>query len=276
MDSKHEADLGNESTENAESLSETPGKRRSLRVPHDSDAPSGSLRAPVPQSALMRWLMSPIALIKWLYVLVLASADRKSGPTVLGVVSFAEASFFPIPQDPLFIALCLGNPKKSYWFGTITTVTSVLGGIFGWVLGYYFFAEVVEWAVNGMGWAEAWFGTPAGGNPLEAAGNTFYEGSHMHTMKGYFDGYGFFAVVVAALTPVPYKVATVASGVFELSLMELIIGSIIGRGLRFYTYSTIFYFYGDWARRVIELYFTPLSILGAILMVGGFAVLKLI
>lgn len=224
----------------------------------------------------MRVIMAPIDALKWLYVLVLASADKPSGPTVLGVVSFAEASFFPIPQDPLFFALCIGNPKKSFWFGTITTVTSVFGGIFGWVLGFYFFAGVVDAAVGALGWREAWYGTVEGGDPLSAAGQVFYADGHMHAMKQLFDEHGFVAVVIAALTPVPYKVATVASGVFELSIWELIIGSVIGRGLRFYAYSVVFYFYGEWARRLIERYFTPLSILGVLLMIGGFAVIKLI
>jgi membrane protein YqaA with SNARE-associated domain len=197
----------------------------------------------------------------------------------LGGISFAEASFFPIPPDPLLWAMCLGKRERSFWYATVTTVTSVAGGVLGWILGKYLFTDVVDWGITALNWHETWYGSEA---PLDAAqlaaakldGFAEYPKGLFHKAYVLFADYGFWALFIAALTPIPYKVATVASGVFGLGLPAVVFGSILGRGMRFFAFAGLFYWFGPWAKGFIEKHFTWISIALAVLVVAGFAALK--
>jgi len=192
-------------------------------------------------------------LIKRLYAWTISWADRPGGVWALFLLAFAESSFFPIPPDILLIALCVGAHKKSFRFAAICTLGSILGGMVGYGIGYWGY-EVI-------------------GQPIV----DFYHGQPiMDKIKAWYDTYGFWGNLAAAVTPLPYKVFTIASGVFEFHFASFLTASIIGRSLRFFCVGGLIYFVGPKVKGFIDKYFDWLAIGGMILLIGGFALLKLI
>jgi membrane protein YqaA with SNARE-associated domain len=191
--------------------------------------------------------------VRRLYDWVLHWAETPSGPTALGVLSFAEASFFPIPPDPLLMALCLGAIKKSLRFAAITTVASVVGGMVGYLIG------AGAWQALG----DFFFAYVPGVTP-ESFGK----------IQDWFNRYDFWAVFFAGLTPMPYKVFTLSSGVFAINFPIFVLASILSRGLRFFAEAGLLYFYGPPISRFIDKYFNLLAWLFGILIILGFLVLE--
>jgi len=193
-------------------------------------------------------------IVRRLYDWVLSWADTRFGTPALFVLAFLESSFFPIPPDVLQIALSAGKPKRAFWYATVNMVGSVLGAFLGFFIGYvlwtktpglqYFFFNYIP------GFTEAVF---------NRVGELYQDNA-------------FVAIFMAAFTPIPYKVFTVAAGVFNISLAALLFGSIIGRGGRFYLIGAIMYFFGPTVVTWIDRYFNLLTIVFAILLVGGFVV----
>jgi membrane protein YqaA with SNARE-associated domain len=145
-----------------------------------------------------------------LYTRAMRWARHPHAPWYLGAMSFAESSFFPIPPDVMLAPMSLARPKRAFWFATLTTVTSVLGGMLGYVIGMFFF-EMVE--------------------PLLQEGRY---GEGFALAERWFDEWGFFAVLAAGFSPIPYKVFTIAAGVLGMAFLPFVLASFIGRGLRFY------------------------------------------
>lgn len=228
---------------------------------------------------VMRW---PLRQLRRLYHWILGWAKSRFATPALFVLSFVESSFFPIPPDPLLIALCLGRRRRSIWYGAVCTLASVLGGIAGWYIGFALFGVVAD-AITAVGWAQTWFGTAAsasGLSPAEigalprAGGMTFYPDGYFHTVKLKFDENAFVAYFTAALTPIPYKVFTIGGGLFNVSLPLLVAGSILGRGLRFFGLSLLILAFGDRVKPLIEKYFDWLTVALLLLGVGGFVAIK--
>jgi membrane protein YqaA with SNARE-associated domain len=191
--------------------------------------------------------------LRRLYDWMLSFADRPGGPVALGAISFAESSFFPIPPDPLLLALCLGAPRRSLYFGLICTAASVVGGMFGYAIGWFFWEVVGDFFFHYVpGVTEASFGT----------------------VRSWYQRWGFWAVFIAGLTPIPYKVFTLSSGVFEISFPVFVIASVLSRGLRFFAEAALVYFYGPPIQRFIDEYFNRLAWAFGILLVAGFIGLK--
>lgn len=193
--------------------------------------------------------------IRRLYDWVLHWADTPQGPSALGVLSFAESSFFPIPPDPLLMALALGSPKRSLRFALITTVASVLGGILGYLLGAW------GWQLVGP-----FFFEYVPGVTPEA----------FESVRALYDRYDFWAVFLAGLTPIPYKVFTLSSGVFAISFPIFAVASGLSRGLRFFVVAGLIYLYGEPIARFIDRYFNLLTWVFGLLLVGGFLVIELV
>ena len=128
----------------------------------------------------------------------------------LGIISFAESSFFPIPPDVMLLPMCLANPLRAYWYAFITTLTSVLGGLFGYLIGKFAFDLIEPHLIN----------------------SHYYE-SYSHAVT-WFNEWGFWAIFVAGFSPIPYKIFTIAAGSLNMLLIPFILGSIIGRGGRFF------------------------------------------
>lgn len=175
--------------------------------------------------------------IKRLYDYVLSWAERKHAPTALSVISFAEASFFPIPPDPLLVALCLGKPRRSLWFAFICSAFSVLGAVFGYLIG---------WGI--------W----------EHVNNFFFEYILKEQAFKYvqvsYQNNAFLALLGAAFTPIPFKVFTIAAGVFKVNLLVLIIASALGRSARFFLEAVLILYYGPRIKDFIEKYFNILTL----------------
>lgn len=192
-------------------------------------------------------------MIRKLYDWVLGWADTRYGVPALAIVSFMESSFFPVPPDPLLMALCLGKPKKSFWYAFVCTVMSVLGGVAGYFIGWALWDLLSNFFLTYVFSEEAFS----------------YVGS-------LYEQNAFLAVLGAAVTPIPYKVFTVAAGVFHINLIYLIVASILGRSARFFVEAGLIYFFGEKIRRFIDKYFNILLTLFFVLVVLGFIIVKLL
>jgi len=191
--------------------------------------------------------------VRRLYDWVLHWAETPFGPSALGVLAGAEASFFPIPPDPLLMALCLGAPKRSLRFASIATLASVAGGVLGYLIG------ALAWtALSGF-----FFSYVPGVTP-EA----------FQSIQEFYSRYDFFAVFLAGLTPIPYKVFTLSAGVFAINFPVFVLASVLSRGLRFFVVSGLIYLYGPAIGRFIDRYFNLLTWVFGILLVLGFVVVK--
>ncbi len=191
--------------------------------------------------------------LKKLYDWVLHRADTPYGPLALFLLAFAESSFFTIPPDPLLIALCLGAIKKSWRFAFYTAVASVIGGIVGYFIGFGIW-EIVD---------SLFFKYVPG----------FTESLFQRVIANYGE-YGFWYVFLAGFTPIPYKVFTIASGVFKLNFFLFLLASNLSRSLRFFAVAALFRKFGPEIKGFIDKYFNFLAILFFILLVGGFLIIK--
>lgn len=187
-----------------------------------------------------------------LYDWVLSWAETRYGPAALGVLSFAEASFFPIPPDPLLIALALGAPRRALVFATIATVGSVIGGVVGYLLGWGVWSVVSDY----------FYAYVPGVSP-EA----------FERVGALYDQWNFWAVFVAGFTPIPFKVITLSAGVFQVSFPIFLIASVTSRGARFFLLAGLIYFFGPGIQRFIDQHFNRLVWAFLILLIGGFVVL---
>jgi membrane protein YqaA with SNARE-associated domain len=191
--------------------------------------------------------------LRRLYDWVLHWAETPYGPIALFLLAFAESSFFPIPPDALLIALCLGAIKRSWRFAAIAATASVLGGMLGYVIGFGL------WDVA----APFFFKYVPG----------FTEEVFQKVMHHYQNS-GFWYVFMAGFTPIPYKVFTIASGVFRLNFPLFVLASGISRSLRFFLVAALFRRFGPGIRSFIERYFNLLAVAFFILLFGGFLVIK--
>ena len=168
------------------------------------------------------------------------------GDWALFGIAFAESSFFPVPPDVLLIALCLGQPDRSLWFAFLCSLGSVLGGIAGYAIGYW------------------------GGRPIL---RRFFDPNRVAVVESFYDRYNAWATGIAGLTPLPYKIFTIAGGAFAVNLKIFVVASIIARSLRFFAVSLLIYFYGAPIRDFIERYLNVLSIAFVVLLVAGWWVI---
>jgi membrane protein YqaA with SNARE-associated domain len=189
--------------------------------------------------------------IRRLYDWVLGWAETPYGVPALFLMAFAESSFFPIPPDVLLIALALAIPKRSFRFAAYATLGSVLGGILGYAIGL---------------WGYQWIGADI---------VAFYNGEEvMARISDLYGEYGFWGILTAAVTPIPYKIFTIASGVFAFPFASFLGASIVGRALRFFVIALLIWQYGPPVKRFIDKYFNWLAIAFIILLVGGFYIIS--
>lgn len=191
--------------------------------------------------------------IRRLYDWVLHWAETPYGVPALFLIAFAESSFFPIPPDPLLLALCLGASKRSLRFAGVATIASVVGGMAGYAIG-----------AGAWGVAQDWFFAYVPGVTPEA-----FEG-----VRAFYDRHGFAAVFLAGLTPIPYKVFTLASGVFGINFGVFVLASFLSRGLRFFVLAVLVYRFGPPIERFIDRHFDRLVLVFSVLLVGGFVAIE--
>jgi membrane protein YqaA with SNARE-associated domain len=196
----------------------------------------------------MKWVRS-------LYDWVIGWAQTPYGVIALFLLAFAEASFFPIPPDVLLIALCVGHRERAFWFALVCTAGSVLGGIFGYLIGWGIWHSVDQLFFTYVpGFSEEVF----------------------NKVGGYYDTYNFWIVFVAAFTPIPYKVITIAAGVFGINFVMFLIASTVGRAARMFLVAGLLYLYGEPIRNFIDKYFNILTVLLIAGIIGGFVFLRVV
>ena len=149
-------------------------------------------------------------MIRKLYDWMMRTAEHPKALRALAGVSFAESSFFPIPPDAMIVPMVLATPERAWKIAGVCTIASVIGGFFGYAIGYFVFETVGEWVVRFYG--------------LQAAMSEFHD---------QFARWGLWIILVKGLTPIPYKLVTIASGAASFDLLEFFTASILSRGIRF-------------------------------------------
>lgn len=197
--------------------------------------------------------LNPLLWIRRLYDWVLHWAETPYGIPALFLLAFAEASFFPIPPDVLLIALAVAIPKKSFKIALYCTTASVLGAMLGYLIGMFFF---------------------------DAVGNRIIEFYGIHEQFEFvaqkYNENAFAAITIAGFTFIPFKVFTIAAGVFHVNIFVLFFASVLSRGARFFLLAALIYRFGPTIKEFIDKYFALLAI-GFVALLGlGFAIVKYI
>jgi len=189
--------------------------------------------------------------LRGLYDWVLHWAQTPYGSPALFLNAFSESSFFPIPPDPLLIALCLSIPDNAFKYAFICALGSVLGGGFGYLIGAQFMKVVGERIIR------------------------FYKVErHFERVKKLYSKNAFWAVSVAGFTPIPYKVFTIAAGACNIKLSTFFLASAISRSARFFLVAGLISFFGAEIKAFIDKYFNLLTIIFVILLIAGFFAIK--
>ncbi len=186
-----------------------------------------------------------------LYDWTLSKAESPHAIRILAAVAFVESSIFPIPPEILLIPLVLAAPTRAWWIAAVCTVWSVLGGMAGYAIGYMAFEEI--------------------GRPLL----DFYgKVDYFEAFKIKYNEWGAWAVLVAGVTPFPYKVITITSGATQFDLAVFTISSIVARGARFFIVAALLWKFGPPIRAFIEERFGLMTVIFFTALTGGFVVLK--
>ena len=190
-------------------------------------------------------------MLRRLYDWTMAQAESPYALWVLAGVAFIESSVFPIPPDLLMIPMIIAAPRRAFVIAGVCTVSSVLGGMFGYYIGYGLFETV---------------GRPV----LEFYGKDAY----FDEFRARYNEWGAWAVLIAGVTPFPYKVITILSGTTGLNLVVFTVASIIARGLRFFVVAALLWKFGAPIRDFIERRLGLMFTLFVVILLGGFLAVK--
>ncbi len=192
-------------------------------------------------------------MLRRLYDWTMLQAAKPHALAILALVSFIESSVFPIPPDVLLIPMILAQRERAFWIALVCTVASVAGGFFGYLIGWGLYESVGVPILNFYGYLEK-----------------FTEFQAMYNDNGAW------IVFFAGLTPFPYKVITIASGVTSLDPVVFGLASVASRGLRFFILAGLLWYWGPWIKGFIDRYFGWLTLAFFVLLIGGFALLKVL
>jgi len=182
-----------------------------------------------------------------LYQWTLSLAESRYAAWALGLISFAESSFFPIPPDPLLAVMTVAKPKKAWFYALVCTLASVAGGLLGYAIGALLFETLGKWLIQLYGY-----------------------GDRVEDVKLFFDKYGWAFILLKGLTPIPFKVVTITCGLMSYSLPLFVLLSLITRGARFFIVALLLNRFGDSIRGLLEKYFGPLLLFFLAIVVIGF------
>ncbi len=186
-----------------------------------------------------------------LYVKVMRWSAHKNAPWFLGGLSFCESFFFPIPPDVMLIPMVLARVEKAWFLAALTTVASVIGGAFGFALGWWAFDAITPW-VQSMG----------------------YWDHYIHT-KEWFEQWGLWVILLAGFSPIPYKVFTITAGAMMMSFVPFVLASIIGRGGRFFLVALVIYMGGARVEPLLRRYIDWIGWLFVFILFIVFLIVKL-
>jgi membrane protein YqaA with SNARE-associated domain len=188
-------------------------------------------------------------MLRRIYDWCIAAAHKPYALWLMGAVSFAESSFFPIPPDVMLIPMSLARPKRAWLYALVCTITSVLGGALGYAIGALLFDSVGQWLIQFYGYADK-----------------------MEAFRAGYAQYGAWIILLKGLTPIPYKLVTLSSGFAEYNFWAFIGLSVIARGGRFFMVAILLNRYGAAIREAIEKRLGLWVAIAAVLLVGGFIV----
>ena len=186
-----------------------------------------------------------------LYDRVLDWSAHPRAPAYLGALSFAESSFFPIPPDVMLAPMCLARPRRSLWYAALCTLASVAGGLAGYLIGRLAFGSIEGWLM-GSSWA------PAFEQAVQA-----------------FEDYGFWYILLAGFSPIPYKVFTISAGVVGMPVLPFLVGSLAGRGGRFFLVASLIRLGGERFASRLRDWVDWLGWVAVVLVLVGFAAWRL-
>ncbi len=189
--------------------------------------------------------------LRALYDWVLSWADSRYGVPALIVLSSTESIFFPIPPDPLLIALSLSRPRKAFLYAALCSASSVLGGVLGYFIGFYLLKSIGDPIIALYGVAEKY-----------------------QIVQEYYRAYDAWAIGIAGFTPIPYKVFTISAGAFHINFLVFLIASILSRSTRFFIEAALIHRFGPSIKSFIERYFNLLTMVFIVLLVVGFFLFK--
>lgn len=184
--------------------------------------------------------------LKILYNWTMQLANNPRAIWLLGFVSFIEAIFFPIPPDVLLIPMILANIKRAWLYAFVTTITSVVGGLVGYAIGYLAYAQVAEPLLLSLG-----------------------KQSAMSLFSNSINENGFLIVLTAGISPIPFKVVSVMSGFTNMPVLIFLLSALLGRATRFFVVATLLKYYGETIRSFIETYLGWLFLILIALIVVG-------
>jgi membrane protein YqaA with SNARE-associated domain len=190
-------------------------------------------------------------MLKRLYERTLTLAAGPNALPALLIISFVESSFFPIPPDILLIPMILARPRQAFRLAALCTLASVAGGLLGYAIGYFLFDAI--------------------GRPILEYQHAM--GSY-EALKAGFAEWGVWIIILKGMTPIPYKLITIASGVAQFDLIAFIGASIVSRSIRFFMVAALLWYFGDAARQFIERRLALVTSIFAVALVGGFVVLR--
>jgi membrane protein YqaA with SNARE-associated domain len=169
----------------------------------------------------------------------------------LAAVAFAESSFFPIPPDAMIIPMVIAQPHKAWRIAAVATAASVIGGMFGYAIGYYLYETAGRWLIDFYGLQEG-----------------------VDSFREQFNRYGFWIILVKGATPIPYKIVTIACGIAHYSIALFILASVVTRGARFFMVAALLRRYGEPIREFIEKRLKLVTMAFVILVALGFVAVR--
>ena len=190
-------------------------------------------------------------MFKALYDWTIALAASRRAPQALGAVSFAESSFFPVPPDVMLVPMVMARPEKAWFYAGICTLASVLGGLAGYAIGALLYDSLGQWLIGLYGY-----------------------GDKMDAFRALYQQHGHWIILIKGLTPIPYKLVTIASGLAAYDLFWFIVLSLLTRGIRFYAVAGLMNRFGGPLRGFIERNLTAVGIVSVLAIVAGFAAVK--
>ncbi|MBN8969866.1 MAG: DedA family protein [Rhizobiales bacterium] len=188
-------------------------------------------------------------MLRRIYDWCIAAADKPYALWLMGAVSFAESSFFPVPPDVMLIPMSLARPQRAWLYALVCTVTSVAGGVVGYGIGSLLYESIGQWLIQLYGY----------GDKVEA-------------FRASYAQYGAWIILLKGLTPIPYKIVTITSGFAEYNIWLFIVFSVIARGGRFFLVAILLNRYGAWIRHTIEKRLGLWVAIGAVVLVLGFVI----
>jgi len=205
-------------------------------------------RDPAPQQGFLE----PIMLRRFYDRVLALSADRRA-PVWLALISFAESSFFPVPPDALLVPMALSRPDRAYWFALICMLASVTGGMLGYLIGYALYDQVAAPLIHFY--------------HFEDRADNFID---------LFNRYGLWVILIKGMTPIPYKIVTITSGLTHFNFGVFMVASVLTRGARFFLVAALIRQFGEPVRAFIERRLTLVTSLTAAGIVGGILLFRFI